>query len=109
MIRTVTHSKCEIITLGTAQVKDIKPGVLSKIMSVTEKGSTSVHGDENSKKLLSVAKGLEETLLGYANYKPSKKIQISSTEGVKKKNSHKDEEENTTKFRNLIDKVFEFK
>jgi hypothetical protein len=76
-------------------------------MSVTEKGSAA-NLDDNSKKLLSVAKGLEETLLDYANFKPSKKVQLSATEGSKKKGA-KEEEDNATKFRNLIDKIFEFK
>jgi hypothetical protein len=74
-------------------------------MSVTEKGSMA-HLDENSKKLLNVAKGLEETLLDYANFKPSKKVQTSASDGKKKV---KEEEENANKFRNLIDKIFEFK
>jgi hypothetical protein len=86
---------------STAQVKDIKPGVLSKIMSVTEKASTG-HSilDENVRRLITVAKGLEETLLEYANYKPTKKVygQPDLKEGS----------EDNNKFRHFIDNIFEF-
>jgi len=58
---------------STAQVKDIKPGVLSKIMNITEKASSNQPMDENLKRLITVAKGLEETLFEYAHYKPVKK------------------------------------
>jgi hypothetical protein len=85
---------------STAQVKDIKPGVLSKIMNITEKASSSQPIDENLKRLISVAKGLEETLLDYANYKPVKKGVGSET-----KDNFVDD---TAKFRNFIDKIFEF-
>lgn len=88
--------------LGTAQVKDIKPGVLSKIMNVTEKASSSQPMDENLKRLVTVAKGLEETLLDYANYKPVKK-------GVHGAESKEALVEDTNKFRHFIDKIFEFK
>jgi myb proto-oncogene protein len=87
---------------GTAQVKDIKPGVLSKIMNVTEKASSSQPSDENLKRLITVAKGLEETLLDYANYKPVKKT--FQNNGDSKENLLED----TTKFRSFIDKIFEF-
>jgi len=87
---------------STAQVKDIKPGVLSKIMSVTEKASSQSLMDENVKRLVTVAKGLEETLLDYANYKPVKKVF----------NGHGDAKDclmdDTNKFRHFIDNIFEF-
>jgi len=85
---------------STAQVKDIKPGVLSKIMSVTEKASSG-HSilDENAKRLITVAKGLEETLLDYANYKPTKKVYNGD---------NKESLEDTAKFRQFIDNIFEF-
>lgn len=85
---------------STAQVKDIKPGVLSKIMSVTEKASSG-HSilDENAKRLITVAKGLEETLLDYANYKPTKKVYNGD---------NKESLEDNTKFRQFIDNIFEF-
>lgn len=88
---------------STAQVKDIKPGVLSKIMNITEKAnSSSQQQDENLKRLITVAKGLEETLLDYANYKPVKKSFHGNGES-------KDAlVEDTNKFRNFIDKIFEF-
>jgi len=87
---------------STAQVKDIKPGVLSKIMSVTEKASSG-HSilDENARRLITVAKGLEETLLDYANYKPTKKVY----------NGHGDSKESledNARFRQFIDNIFEF-
>ena len=87
---------------STAQVKDIKPGVLSKIMNITEKANTTQAQDENLKRLISVAKGLEETLLDYANYKPVKKTFHGNGET---KESLIDD---TNKFRNFIDKIFEF-
>ena len=87
---------------STAQVKDIKPGVLSKIMNITEKANTSQAQDENLKRLISVAKGLEETLLDYANYKPSKKTFHGASEGKESII------EDTNKFRNFIEKIFEF-
>lgn len=75
-------------------------------MSITEKASSTQHTDENYKKLVAVAKGLEETLLDYANYKPSKKIHTNTGEGKTKAN---DEADKTNKFRHLIEKIFEFK
>jgi len=86
---------------STAQVKDIKPGVLSKIMSVTEKASSG-HSilDENARRLISVARGLEETLLEYANYKPTKKVYGHA--------DIKECAEDTAKFRHFIDNIFEF-
>jgi hypothetical protein len=88
---------------STAQVKDIKPGVLSKIMSVTEKASsTQPYFDENLKRLITVAKDLEETLLDYANYKPVKKA--LNTGGDPKDSLIED----PNKFRHFIDNIFEF-
>jgi len=90
---------------STAQVKDIKPGVLSKIMNLTEKGVSGPASDDNLKKLVTVARGLEDTLLDYANFKPNKKV--VTNEGEVKEKVH-EEKDKTTKFRSLIDKVFEF-
>jgi len=88
---------------STAQVKDIKPGVLSKIMSVTEKASSAQpHLDENLKRLITVAKDLEETLLDYANYKPVKK---GAQNGGDAKETLM---EDPNKFRHFIDNIFEF-
>lgn len=103
MIKTVniTSQTLANFHIGTAQVKDIKPGVLSKIMNITEKASSNQPLDENLKRLITVAKGLEETLLDYANYKPVKK----GLGGEPKDNIAED----TNKFRNFIDKIFEFK
>lgn len=72
-------------------------------MSITEKAANTSHQDENLRRLVTVAKGLEETLLDYANYKPVKK-------GVHGATETKDcIAEDTNKFRNFIDKIFEFK
>jgi hypothetical protein len=90
---------------STAQVKDIKPGVLSKIMNLNERGAIISHHDDGLKRLVHVAKGLEDTLLDYANFKPMKKLLTNEGE-LKEKAT--DEKEKTTKFRSLIDKVFEF-
>jgi len=74
-------------------------------MNLTEKGTIGPSHDENLKKLVTVAKGLEDTLLDYANFKPMKKICPNEPE-VKEKVT--EEKEKTTKFRSLIEKVFEF-
>jgi len=74
-------------------------------MNITEKASSSQPMDDNLKKLVHVAKGLEETLLDYANYKPVKKVLTNSGEGKEKIMEEKDK---TVKFRCLIDKIFEF-
>lgn len=81
---------------GTAQVKDIKPGVLSKIFSLTEKKSEIVH-DENLKKLMNASEALQECLLNYANYKPNKKVDRVRNE------------EFDVNFKVLIEKIIEFK
>ena len=57
--------------LGTAQVKDIKPGVLSKIFILAEKDLKEIK-DENMKKLAIACKGLQDSLLEFANHKPVK-------------------------------------
>jgi len=75
-------------------------------MSITEKANSNHYTDENYKKLVSVARGLEETLLDYANYKPTKKIHTNSGDGKTKNN---DDADKTNKFRNLIERIFEFK
>lgn len=87
-------------------MKDIKPGVLSKIMSITEKANAGQHQDDNLKRLITVAKGLEETLFEYANYKPVKKVFTNNGDAKTK------EEEDPTKsgkFRTFIENIFEFK
>jgi hypothetical protein len=75
-------------------------------MSISEKASSNQPLDENLRKLVNVAKGLEETLLDYANFKPMKKILTNSGEA---KDKIADDKEKTTRFRSLIDKIFEFK
>lgn len=56
---------------GTAQVKDIKPGVLSKVFALTERKFDNIQ-DENLKKLMNASSELQDCLLNYANYKPRK-------------------------------------
>jgi hypothetical protein len=75
-------------------------------MSISERATSNQPLDENLRKLVNVAKGLEETLLDYANFKPMKKIVTNSGE-VKDKVT--DDKDKTVKFRSLIDKIFEFK
>ena len=75
-------------------------------MSITEKASSGQYQDENVKRLITVAKGLEETLFEYANYKPVKKVFTNNGETKVK------EEEDPTKsnkFRSFIENIFEFK
>lgn len=56
---------------GTSQVKDIKPGVLSKIFILAEKDVNEIK-DEDIKKLSIACKGLQDSLLEFANHKPIK-------------------------------------
>lgn len=58
-------------SIGTAQVKDIKPGVLSKVFALTERKFDNIQ-DENLKKLMNASNELQDCLLNYANYKPRK-------------------------------------
>lgn len=92
--------------IGTAQVKDIKPGVLSKIMSITEKAASNQLPNEDLDRLVTVAKDLEEILLEYANSKPMKKMLLNTGEASEVAIS---DVERTNKFREFIDKIFEFK
>lgn len=57
---------------GTAQVKDIKPGVLSKIFTLSEMGGTNIE-DESLRELFKASHKLQKCLLNFANYKPLKK------------------------------------
>jgi hypothetical protein len=77
-------------------------------MSITEKATSAQPMDENLKRLITVAKGLEDTLLEYANYKPLKKVFNNNGEG-KNKEIANDEAAKAKKFRGFIDKIFEFK
>lgn len=87
---------------STAQVKDIKPGVLSQIFTLSNRDPTK-ETDENNKKLILVSKALEDCLVKYANFKPNKKSKSKQKTG--KKNSI---EENERNFKTLIDKILEF-
>ena len=91
---------------GTAQVKNIKPGVLSKIMNISGKNSNELL-DENIKKLIISTKELEESLLDYAKLKPTK---IQFTEQTEKNHDITNfEQVKTNKYNQMIDKIFEFK
>jgi len=75
-------------------------------MNITEKATSNQPLDENLKRLITVAKGLEETLFEYAHYKPVKKVFANASDAKVK------EEEDPTKsnkFRNFIENIFEFK
>ena len=75
-------------------------------MNISEKNSNAPL-DENMKKLISSTKGLEESLLDYANFKPAKKQFTGQTE----KNSENSnfEQIKANKYKQMIDKIFEFK
>lgn len=57
---------------STAQIKDIKPGVLSKIFLLSNQDPNKAK-DENQKNMILISKSLESCLVSYANYKPNKK------------------------------------
>lgn len=78
-------------------MKDIKPGVLSKVFALTEKKNENIQ-DEHLKKLMNASEALQECLLNYANYKPNKKNDKS-----------KNKSDVDTNFKPLIEKIVEFK
>ncbi len=78
-------------------MKDIKPGVLSKVFALTEKKFDSIQ-DENLRKLMNASNELQDCLLNYANYKP-KKLENGSNEKV----------EVDFNIKPLIKKIVEFK
>ena len=80
------------------QVKDIKPGVLSKIFLYSNADPDKAE-DEKTKRLILVSKSLEDCLLNYSNYKPNKK----NKEGRKLMKG------NEKSFRALIKGILEFK
>lgn len=53
---------------GTAQVKDIKPGVLSKIFILAERNPGDIKEDD-MKKLCVACKGLQDSILDFASHK----------------------------------------
>jgi myb proto-oncogene protein len=65
------NSKVIILKKGTAQVKDIKPGVLSKIFILAEKNPQELR-DEHMRKLCIACKGLQDHILEFASHKPMK-------------------------------------
>jgi len=94
-------NKCLGDKNSTAQVKDIKPGVLSKIMNLSERNPNSV-SDGNLKKLMLSAKNIQDCLLEYANSKPVKKLFAS--DGSK----NIPDINNPKAFKDLINHIFEF-
>eukprot|EP01017_Pseudomicrothorax_dubius_P006949 TRINITY_DN1208_c0_g1_i2.p1 TRINITY_DN1208_c0_g1~~TRINITY_DN1208_c0_g1_i2.p1 ORF type:complete len:494 (-),score=146.62 TRINITY_DN1208_c0_g1_i2:740-2221(-) len=87
---------------STAQVKDIKPGVLSKIFSLSEQNASETT-DDDLRRLIEHSKGLEECLLSFASYKPTKK---AKDKGVQAESMQRELEEKN--FRSLIDRILEF-
>ena len=85
--------------IGTEQVRDIKPGVLSKIMTLTEKDPSTVK-DEMLRKLMQSAKDIQESLLEYANHKPVKRVLEENMPNSEPK---------TKAMRGLIQRIMEFK
>ncbi len=75
-------------------------------MNITEKAVSQHIYDGEAGRLIAVAKDLEEILLEYANSKPTKKV-------INNKGEAQDvvlsDMEKTSKFREFIDKIFEFK
>ncbi len=69
---------------------------------IAEKESTYSSQDNNMKKLISTCKNLQEYLLSYANYKPTKKDSNSLEKTSKLENSE-------ISFKALISKIMEFK
>ena len=75
-------------------------------MNISEKNSNGML-DENMKKLISSTKGLEESLLDYANFKPAKKQFTGQID--KNTDITNFEQIKTNKYKQMIDKIFEFK
>jgi len=85
---------------STAQVKDIKPGVLSKIFLLSN-SKLEDGEDENTREMIMISKGLGDCLLNYANYKPNKKNKSSNTNPITPKSAKN--------YKQLIEKIVEFK
>lgn len=85
---------------STAQVKDIKPGVLSKIFLLSNADPQEAT-DESTREMIEISKGLGDCLLTYANYKPNKKN--------RNKNLHPITPNSAKTYKNLIEKIVEFK
>ena len=77
-------------------------------MNISEKNPNGPL-DENMKKLIISTKGLEESLLDYANSKPSKKQFNGQIEKNNDNNNNNIEQAKTNKYKQMIDKIFEFK
>ena len=77
-------------------MKNIKPGVLSKIFTFSNTDPNSVD-DPQVIKMINISKYLDDCLVKYSNYKPSKKNKKSFIEG------------NEDNFKNFIQKILEFK
>ena len=85
---------------STAQVKDIKPGVLSQIFLLSNSDPKTAK-DDNTREMMKISQGLGDCLLNYANYKPNKKN--------KSKNENPITPNSAKTYKNLIDKIIEFK
>lgn len=80
-------------------MKDIKPGVLSKIMTLTEKDPDTV-ADTRIRKLVHSAKDIQDSLLEYANFKPTKKVFVSESDTLNSK---------AQSMKDLVERILDFK
>ena len=60
-------------------MKDIKPGVLSKIFILAEKNPQELR-DEHMRKLCIACKGLQDHILEFASHKPIKTLSKNETD-----------------------------
>ena len=80
-------------------MREIKPGVLSKIMTLTERDPSTTK-DETLAKLMQSAREIQDSLLQYANHKPLKKALLQNLPN---------REEKSKAMKNLIQQIMEFK
>ena len=85
-------------------MKEIKPGVLSKIMDLSEY-CLKTPLNENLGKLVASAKNIQECLFEFANCKPGKKMLIRNNEAESNQSLKNDPKA----FKELIGDILEFK
>ena len=86
------------ILSGTQQVKDLKPGVLTRIFSMVEKNEDKDSFlDENFIQLIQNSEQIKDCLLNFANQKPKKKLLNDYGQNV------------SEQFKVIIQKIIEFK
>ena len=87
-----------LILSGTQQVKDLKPGVLTRIFSMVEKNEhKDTFLDENFIQLIQNSEQIKDCLLNFANQKPKKKLLNDYGQNV------------SEQFKVIIQKIIEFK